>query len=155
MEPLVLPARVPNLLINGSSGIAVGIATKIPPHNMREVVDGLRALIRNPDISVQELMRHIPGPDFPTGWQRARRTVRQQRRPAWQALHRPLRCALPAGGELIMGDGIRQAYTEGKGGVVLRAKMHIEDGADGAGSAAAGKRAAALHARWSWGSPAG
>ena len=68
MEPLVLPARVPNLLVNGSSGIAVGIATKIPPHNMREVVDGLRALIRNPDISVQELMQHIPGPDFPTGW---------------------------------------------------------------------------------------
>ena len=67
MEPSVLPARVPNLLINGSSGIAVGIATKIPPHNMREVVAGLKALIHDPDITVQELMKHIPAPDFPTG----------------------------------------------------------------------------------------
>ena len=67
MEPSVLPARVPNLLINGSSGIAVGIATKIPPHNMREVVAGLKALIHDPNITVQELMKHIPAPDFPTG----------------------------------------------------------------------------------------
>ncbi|MBF0529310.1 MAG: DNA gyrase subunit A [Deltaproteobacteria bacterium] len=65
-EPLVLPARVPNLLINGSSGIAVGMATNIPPHNMSEVVDGLIALIHNPDISIIDLMNHIPGPDFPS-----------------------------------------------------------------------------------------
>lgn len=63
----MLPARVPNLLVNGSSGIAVGIATKIPPHNLREVVAGLKALIDNPDITVRELMKHIPAPDFPTG----------------------------------------------------------------------------------------
>ena len=63
----MLPAKYPNLLVNGSSGIAVGIATKIPPHNMREVVQGLKALIRKPDISVNELMKYIPGPDFPTG----------------------------------------------------------------------------------------
>lgn len=66
-EPSVLPSRLPNLLINGSSGIAVGIATKIPPHNMAEVVAGLKALIRNPDITVEQLMRYIPAPDFPTG----------------------------------------------------------------------------------------
>ena len=66
-EPSVLPARVPNLLVNGSSGIAVGIATKIPPHNLGEVVSGLKAVIANPDITVGELMRHIPAPDFPTG----------------------------------------------------------------------------------------
>src|SRR5262245_892286 len=65
-EPIVLPARIPNLLINGSSGIAVGMATNIPPHNLGEVVDGLIALIENPQLSVAELMRHIPGPDFPT-----------------------------------------------------------------------------------------
>lgn len=67
MEPAVLPAKIPNLLVNGSSGIAVGIATKIPPHNMHEVVEGLKALIKNPDITSQELMRYIPAPDFPTG----------------------------------------------------------------------------------------
>ena len=66
-EPRVLPARVPNLLINGSSGIAVGIATRIPPHNLREVVSGLHALIDKPDITIPELMEHIPAPDFPTG----------------------------------------------------------------------------------------
>ena len=63
----MLPARVPNLLINGSSGIAVGIATRIPPHNLREVVAGLHALIDKTDITVPELMEHIPAPDFPTG----------------------------------------------------------------------------------------
>jgi DNA gyrase subunit A len=63
----VLPARAPNLLVNGSSGIAVGIATNIPPHNLREVVDGLCALIRNPDITVRQLMQHVKAPDFPTG----------------------------------------------------------------------------------------
>lgn len=66
-EPRVLPARVPNLLVNGSSGIAVSIATKIPPHNLKEVVAGLHALIDKPDITVAELMQHIPAPDFPTG----------------------------------------------------------------------------------------
>ncbi|EFN51479.1 hypothetical protein CHLNCDRAFT_56398 [Chlorella variabilis] len=102
-EPSVLPARVPNLLINGTSGIAVGIATKIPPHNMREVVEGLKALIHNPDITVRQLMRHIPAPDFPTG-------------------------ALAARGEIILTDAVRQAYEEGKGGILMRAKIHIEDG---------------------------
>ena len=63
----MLPARVPNLLVNGSSGIAVGIATRIPPHNLREVVSGLHALIDKPDITIPELMEHIPAPDFPTG----------------------------------------------------------------------------------------
>ncbi len=63
----MLPSRLPNLLLNGSSGIAVGIATKIPPHNMGEVVEGLKALIADPDITVEQLMRHIPAPDFPTG----------------------------------------------------------------------------------------
>ena len=66
-EPRVLPARVPNLLVNGSSGIAVSIATKIPPHNLREVVAGLHAVIDKPDITIEELMQHIPAPDFPTG----------------------------------------------------------------------------------------
>src|SRR5215471_15700329 len=65
-EPVVLPARIPNLLINGSSGIAVGMATNIPPHNLGEVVDALVALIENPALSIDELMHHIPGPDFPT-----------------------------------------------------------------------------------------
>lgn len=63
----MLPARVPHLLVNGAAGIAVGIATKIPPHNLREVVAGLTALIHNPDITIAQLTQHIPGPDFPTG----------------------------------------------------------------------------------------
>lgn len=71
MEPTVLPARVPNLLINGSSGIAVGIATKIPPHNMAEVVAGLKAYIRDPSITSEALMKYIPAPDFPTGNKRS------------------------------------------------------------------------------------
>ena len=66
-EPAVLPARVPHLLVNGAAGIAVGIATKIPPHNLREVVAGLKALIHDPNITIAQLMLHIPGPDFPTG----------------------------------------------------------------------------------------
>ncbi len=65
-EPTVLPASFPNLLVNGSDGIAVGMATKIPPHNLAEVIDGVVALSQNPDITVEELMEHIPGPDFPT-----------------------------------------------------------------------------------------
>lgn len=67
MEPAVLPAKFPNLLVNGSSGIAVGIATKIPPHNMFEVVAALKALIRDPGITSLGLMDHLSGPDFPTG----------------------------------------------------------------------------------------
>lgn len=63
----MLPARVPHLLVNGAAGIAVGIATKIPPHNLREVVAGLKALIHDPNITIAQLMQHIPGPDFPTG----------------------------------------------------------------------------------------
>lgn len=66
-EPLVLPAKVPHLLVNGTQGIAVGIATKIPPHNLLEVVAALRALVDNPDITSAQLMQHIPAPDFPTG----------------------------------------------------------------------------------------
>lgn len=66
-EPEVLPARMPNLLVNGSSGIAVGMATNIPPHNLCEVVDGIVALIENPETSIPELMQYIKGPDFPTG----------------------------------------------------------------------------------------
>ena len=97
MEPSVLPARVPLLLINGSQGIAVGIANKIPPHNLREVMNGLKALIDNPKISNVELMKHIPGPDFPTA------------------------------GEIMKSDGIKEAYTTGKGSITVRAKMHIEE----------------------------
>ncbi|MCM8811120.1 MAG: DNA gyrase subunit A, partial [Candidatus Omnitrophica bacterium] len=67
MEPTVLPSKVPNLLINGSSGIAVGMATNIPPHNLSEVIDALIKLIDNPEISIEELMEVLPGPDFPTG----------------------------------------------------------------------------------------
>src|SRR5204862_4279126 len=67
LEPLVLPARFPNLLVNGSSGIAVGMATNIPPHNLREVVGAVKAYIENPAITVEGLMAHIKGPDFPTG----------------------------------------------------------------------------------------
>ena len=66
-EPIVLPAQYPNLLVNGAGGIAVGMATSIPPHNLGEVVDGTLALIKNKDIKINELMKHIPGPDFPTG----------------------------------------------------------------------------------------
>jgi DNA gyrase subunit A len=77
-EPKVLPSRIPNLLINGASGIAVGMATNIPPHNLGEVVDGLIALVENPDITVAELMEHIPGPDFPTGaFIRGREAIRE------------------------------------------------------------------------------
>ncbi len=95
-EPTVLPARIPQLLVNGSSGIAVGMATNIPPHNLGEVVDGLMAVIRNPDITDLELMQYIPGPDFPTGAQ-------------------------------ILGvSGIKEAYTTGRGSVVMRGVASIE-----------------------------
>ena len=96
-EPLVLPARIPNLLVNGSSGIAVGMATNIPPHNLGEVVDGLVAMIENPEITIDELMDYIHGPDFPTGAQILGRT------------------------------GIRNAFRTGKGSVIMRAKARFED----------------------------
>lgn len=66
-EPVVLPSRFPNLLVNGSTGIAVGMATNIPPHNMREVIDGICCLIDNPDATLEDIMEHIKGPDFPDG----------------------------------------------------------------------------------------
>ncbi|HEX8085857.1 MAG TPA: DNA gyrase subunit A [Solirubrobacteraceae bacterium] len=97
-EPLVLPARFPNLLVNGSSGIAVGMATNIPPHNLREVVGAVVAFIDNPRITVEELMRdHVQGPDFPTG------------------------------GIILGRSGIRDAYETGRGRVRVRAKAHTED----------------------------
>ncbi|WP_145101944.1 DNA gyrase subunit A [Sporomusa sp. KB1] len=100
-EPAVLPSKVPNLLINGSSGIAVGMATNIPPHNLGEVVDGLIMLIDNPDVTINELMLAIKGPDFPTG-------------------------ALILGRE-----GIWQAYTTGRGSVKMRAQARIENMSSG------------------------
>eukprot|EP00883_Tetradesmus_obliquus_P009307 jgi/Sobl393_1/20105/SZX79179.1 len=118
-EPLVLPAKVPHLLVNGTQGIAVGIATKIPPHNLREVVAALRALVEQPDISTAQLMRHIPAPDFPTG------------------------------GELIVGTETAAAYETGNGSVVLRATGHIEyEGSSGKkrGSSTKGKKGAAAAA---------
>lgn len=96
-EPSVLPARFPNLLVNGISGIAVGMATNIPPHHLGEVIDGVQALIKNPDITPIELMEYIKGPDFPTG------------------------------GSIIGLSGIRQAYMTGRGSVTMRAKTEIEE----------------------------
>ncbi len=96
VEPVVLPARFPNLMVNGSSGIAVGMATNIPPHNLTEVIDGLVAYINNPDITVDELMTYIPGPDFPTG------------------------------GFINGREGIISAYKTGRGIIRLRAKAHLE-----------------------------
>jgi DNA gyrase subunit A len=95
-EPAVLPSRIPNLLVNGSAGIAVGMATNIPPHNLCEIIDGLVDLIENPDITIRQLMKHIPGPDFPTG------------------------------GFIHGKEPIVQAYTEGKGIVQMRGKAFIE-----------------------------
>jgi len=100
-EPTVLPSTVPALLVNGSEGIAVGMATKIPPHNLTEIINGLVALIDNEDISTDEIMQHIKGPDFPT-----------------------------AG--LIMGmDGLKDAYTTGRGKIKMRARAHIETNKNG------------------------
>jgi DNA gyrase subunit A len=96
-EPTVLPAKFPNLLVNGSSGIAVGMATNIPPHNLREVIDACVHLIDNPEADVAELMQHVRGPDFPTG------------------------------GYICGMTGIREAYTTGRGRVVMRAKALIEE----------------------------
>lgn len=95
-EPDMLPGRFPNLLVNGATGIAVGLATNIPPHNFAEVIDGTIAFIDNPRISLANMMKIIKGPDFPTG------------------------------GHIIPGDGLVQAYDTGKGKITLRAKMHIE-----------------------------
>ncbi|NLO64469.1 MAG: DNA gyrase subunit A [Clostridiales bacterium] len=97
MQPTVLPAKYPNLLVNGSEGIAVGMATSIPPHNLAEVINGTIALIDNPDITIDELMEHIPCPDYPTG------------------------------GIILGRMGIRQAYTTGKGSIVIRSKCEIEE----------------------------
>lgn len=95
-EPVVLPSRFPNLLVNGASGIAVGMATNIPPHNLTEVIDGVLALSHNEDISINELMEHIHGPDFPTA------------------------------GLILGRSGIRRAYETGRGSVIMRAKTMIE-----------------------------
>ena len=96
-EPSVLPARFPNLLVNGSSGIAVGMATNIPPHNLGEVVDAILAMIDDPEIDVERLARHIKGPDFPTG------------------------------GVIVGRSGIRDAYRSGRGRIVVRGRAHIEE----------------------------
>jgi len=96
-EPSVLPAKTPNLLVNGSSGIAVGIATNIPPHNLNEVINGCLALIENPDIDIAGLMEYIPGPDFPTA------------------------------GIINGAKGIHEAYRTGKGRIYIRARTHIEE----------------------------
>src|SRR5439155_14009085 len=95
-EPIVLPTRIPNLLVNGSSGIAVGMATNIPPHNLTEVVEALVALIDRPDTTIEALMKIVTGPDFPTA------------------------------GYIYGTGGIREAYTTGRGSITLRAKAHAE-----------------------------
>jgi DNA gyrase subunit A len=95
-EPMVLPARFPNLLVNGAGGIAVGMATNIPPHNLEEVIDAACALIDNPEISIDGLMEHLPGPDFPTG------------------------------GIILGRSGIHSAYHTGRGSIVVRGRTHIE-----------------------------
>ena len=100
-EPVVLPARYPNLLVNGADGIAVGMATNIPPHNLTDVINGAIAVIDNPEITVDELMDYVPAPDFPTG------------------------------GILMGRSGIRNAYRTGRGGYVLRSKCEIEEYAGG------------------------
>ncbi|WP_432450130.1 DNA gyrase subunit A [Aliiroseovarius marinus] len=97
LEPTVLPARFPNMLVNGAGGIAVGMATNIPPHNLGEVIDGTLALIKDPDLSSEGLMDYIPGPDFPTG------------------------------GVMLGRSGARKAYLEGRGSVITRAKTRVEE----------------------------
>ncbi len=103
-EPVVLPTRIPTLLVNGSSGIAVGMATNIPPHNLTEVLNGAMAQIDDPDISVEDLMEHIKGPDFPTK------------------------------ASIMGKSGIRSAYLTGKGKIIVRAKAQIEERRDGTSS---------------------
>jgi DNA gyrase subunit A len=97
LEPAVLPSRIPNLLINGSTGIAVGMATSIPPHNLREVVAACLALLERPDTTIEELMQHVPAPDFPTR------------------------------GIIYGIEGVREGYRSGRGRVVIRARTHVED----------------------------
>ncbi len=99
LEPTVMPTRIPNLLVNGASGIAVGMATNIPTHNLGEVIDGCVAYVDNPEITVDELMQYIPAPDFPTG------------------------------GYILGLQGVRSAYETGRGRIVMRAKTEIESGA--------------------------
>ncbi len=101
LEPAVLPSRIPNLLVNGSTGIAVGMATNIPPHNLREVIDGIVCLIDNPDAELPQLMEHIKGPDFPTG------------------------------GIIMGRSGIRAAYATGRGKITLRGRAEIEEKKNG------------------------
>ena len=96
-EPTVLPARFPNMLVNGAGGIAVGMATNIPPHNLGEVVDATLALIENPDLTSEQLIDYVPGPDFPTG------------------------------GVMLGRSGARKAYLEGRGSVIIRAKTRVEE----------------------------
>ena len=96
-EPTVLPARFPNMLVNGAGGIAVGMATNIPPHNLGEVIDATKALIENPDLTSEELMHFVPAPDFPTG------------------------------GLIMGRAGARKAYLEGRGSVIIRSKTHVEE----------------------------
>jgi len=96
-EPLIMPARIPNLLVNGSSGIAVGMATNIPPHNLNEVIDGCLALLQNPELSVDDLIEIIPAPDFPTA------------------------------GIIYGTTGVREGYRTGRGRVVMRGRTHVED----------------------------
>ena len=96
-EPVVLPARFPNLLVNGTTGIAVGMATNIPPHNLSEVVAAIDLLMDNPDVTTNELMEVLPGPDFPTG------------------------------GLVMGKSGIRRAYETGKGSITVRAKVEITE----------------------------
>src|SRR6266849_2323392 len=97
LEPTVLPARIPNLLINGSSGIAVGMATNIPPHNLSEIITACLALLENAEITVDELIEYVPAPDFPTA------------------------------GIIFGTEGVREGYRTGRGRVVIRARAHIED----------------------------
>ncbi|WCL49526.1 DNA gyrase subunit A [Leptospira sp. GIMC2001] len=101
LQPDVLPANFPNLLVNGSTGIAVGMATNIPPHNLHETIEAVITVIRNPDVTIPELLKIMPGPDFPTG------------------------------GTIIGGEGLISAYTKGKGSIRIRSKVEIEENAKG------------------------
>src|SRR5699024_6226102 len=100
-EPQVLPARFPNLLVNGTTGIAVGMATNIPPHNLNEVIAAIDLLVENPEVTTNELMEALPGPDFPTG------------------------------GIVMGKSGIRRAYETGKGTITVRGKVEITEMANG------------------------
>jgi DNA gyrase subunit A len=100
-EPVVLPAKLPNLLVNGCSGIAVGMATNIPPHNISEIIDGVVMLVEDPDVTIEKMMTVVKGPDFPTG------------------------------GYILGRDGIKSAYTTGRGSIQLQAKTRIEQGKGG------------------------